>query len=276
LDPADANYEAPGQLVLFRGERPVVRRFFGSLDPARAPHVLVHTLASAMAQLGDSPLVQAYAYRPSPLLRQTLLLLAQLLQPERILIAEGTSLDQSGFPIGPETVALGAAFPPLVQGAQRKAHWMKLLEQSSDQEVDLSRVTLEGARLGSGQDCTSTIQGVLRNAPIARAETCGSSLLLVSPQDLDETEIARAMDATSSRRVHLTHPDAYQRVLCSFARQSGEDFAMGVVEQIDWERWTARVRSTAVPPAPVRILRLGSIRLDGSGNEHQEAAPWSI
>jgi polynucleotide 5'-kinase involved in rRNA processing len=68
----------------------------------------------------------------------------------------------------------------------------------------------------------------------------------------------------------------YRNLLCSFAKQSGEDFGMGILTDIDWNSMRAYAQCTAVPPAPVRILRLGSLRVDSNGHELGEVRPWQV
>ncbi|HEY0867593.1 MAG TPA: hypothetical protein VGE01_09445 [Fimbriimonas sp.] len=270
LDPAESYAGPPARFVLVRGNRPVYHRFYGSLDAQRAPHVMMASLAQALFVAEEDALIQLFPYRPFPLLRQIVALIAQLVQPSAILVAQGTALDLDGFPVGPEEVELGKSFPLLVMQAQRKAQWMKLMEQCQEHDVDLRQVTIEGARFGSGENLTREVEGVLY------AERCGSTLLMVSDEELSDAQIARALDSSHTARAHLVSPEAYRNLLCSFGRPNGEDFGMGTVAEIDWESLRARVLCTAIPPAPVRILRLGSLRIDPHGNELGEAKPWQV
>jgi hypothetical protein len=272
LDPAEGLLGPPCRLVLAKGNRPVYSRFYGSLDPQRSPHVLVGAMAQALPLAGEDALVQLFAYRPMPLLRQVVALIGQIVQPSAILVAEGTPLDLDGFPVGPESVELGKGFPPIVQVAQRKAQWMKLLEECENHEVDLRSVTIEGARLGSGKNVTRACE----IPGIAHAEVCGSTLLVVTDESPEESQVGHALDITHTTRAHLVSPDLYRNLLCSFGRASGEELGIGVIEQIDWASLRAKVRCTAIPPAPVRILRLGSLRLDAQGNEIGEVKPWQV
>src|SRR5579862_27138 len=151
LDPSDPAQSPPGKLTLFHGSKPAYWRFYGSLDPARAPHVLVAALAQMLPIAGDDAIIQLFPARNTPLLRQLIQVCCQLVQPKEILTPKGAGLDLEGLPIGPEEMEIEAAFPVMVQQAQRKAQWMKLIETCTEQEIDLRRVSIEGARLGSSE-----------------------------------------------------------------------------------------------------------------------------
>jgi hypothetical protein len=276
LDPGDPAQSPPGRLCLFRGERAVWYRFYGSLSPQRYPHVLLSSLAEMLPQAGDDALIQLFPYRPSPMLRHLVMLAAQLAKPSEILVASGTPIDQGGFPVGPVEVELEAAFPPMVQAAQRKAQWLKLLEQCAEHQIRLTQVTFEGTRLGSGTRVDERELSSLGLGGALHAEVCGSTLLLVATDEPEEATVSRVLDALHASRVHILHPDDLVDLLCSFSRQDGEDFGIGIVRCVDFATGQARVVSTAVPPAPIRILRLGAIRVDGLGNETGELKPWQV
>jgi polynucleotide 5'-kinase involved in rRNA processing len=276
LDPAEPSQGTLARLSWFHGEKTAAWRFYGSLDAQRAPHVLLAALAQMLEQAGDNALVQLFPVRGGPLMRQVVALLAQLTRPESILVAEGTDLDLNGFPVGPESIELEAAFPETVQHAQRKAIWLKLLERCVEHDVDLRRVALEGSRLGSGQAIGRDALQRLHLETVLHAEISGGTLMLVAEEEPDENTIARALDVFHCSRAHFVAPAQYAGLLCSFARQDGEDFGMGLVSSIDFLSGTARILSDAVPPAPVRILRLGTMRIDSSGRELGEARPWQV
>lgn len=275
LDPADPSYGPATVLRLMRAERPLWTRLYGSLDPRRAPHVLVAALAEGMARSGDDLTVRLFAYRNTPLLRQTVALAASVLKPDRIVVAEGTDLDLDGFPTGPETPVLEAAFPPMVQDAMRKAQWMSMLEASSLHEVDLKTTTLEGTRLGSGRVFSIDERKKAGLESAAHVEATGRALLIVAAA-LDERQIARALDVTHSTKVVHALPRAYDGLVLSFVRPNGEEIGHGRVESIDWEAGVLNARCTAIAPVPVRIVRLGSLRLDAKGGERGEARPWEV
>jgi hypothetical protein len=274
LDPTDPTDGPAGILTLQQGDKILRERFYGSLDPQRHPHVLIAFLAEAIQLSREDLMVQLFPYRATPVLRQTVQLVAQVMQPDRILIGCGTEIDQSGFPVGPESVELEPAFPPMVQQAQRKAHWLRMLERCQRQTVDLRKVTLEGSRLGSGVSLSAEERKTAGLQNAVHAERIGASLLVVSDADFEESEVSVALDYAGCTRAVFAEPGAYRNLLCSFARQDGIDFAYGIVAEIDWRSLRAQVLSTAIPPAPVRILRLGSLRVDASGREMGELRSW--
>jgi len=276
LDPSDADGAPPGRLVLLRGGKATQSRFYGSLDSNRAPHVLIAALAELLASAGEDALIQLPAHRPSPVGHQLLLMLAALAKPEHILMAEGTRAPCDAFPVGPEEVVLEKAFPPMVRAAQRKAHWLKMLEACRPHQVDLAKVCIEGTRLGSGQRLQrmDLMRSGLEDA--VWAELTGASLFIISDEEPDETKISRALDDFHVSRVQFASPDAYNGLLCSFVRGNGEDFGYGVIERIDFESGIAHIKNSAEEPAPVRILRIGSLKIDASGSEHGEARPWQV
>jgi polynucleotide 5'-kinase involved in rRNA processing len=276
LDPADPIQLTPGILTLTSGQRRLYSRFYGSLDAQRQPHVMIAAAAQALQHAGDDLLIQTFAYRPSPVVRHTLAVLAQLIRPDRILVAEGAELDQSGFPVGPEPVELERALPPMVQHAQRKAQWLKLLEECERHTVDLRRVSVEGARLGSGIALSPDQRKAGCLAAAVHAEVTGSTLFVITDADMEESEVSRALDFAGCSKAIFAEAGAYRNLFCSFANQEGEDFGYGILLDIDWRSMRAQVLSTAVPPAPVRVLRIGSLRVDSEGRELGETRPWQV
>lgn len=275
LDPADATYGCPTVLRLIREGRPVWSRLYGSLDPRRAPHVLVAALGEGLARAGESLTVRLFGYRPTPLLRQTVALAASVLRPDRILVAPGTDLAQGGFALGPEPVELEPGFPPMVQEAMRKAQWMKTLEACSAHEVDLRTATLEGTRLGSGRVLSIEERKRAGLEAAVHVEQTGRALLIVADAS-DERMVARALDATHAAKAVLASPRAYEGLVLAFVRPNGEEIGHGRVVEIDWEADVLHAQCTAVAPVPVGIVRLGSLRLDGKGTERGEARPWEV
>jgi len=276
LDPNEPSLGTPARLVLLKEHRPTFSRFYGSLDPQKGPHVVLAALAQAMPNLSEDAKVLLPPYRPTPLLRQLVSLAAQIVRPTEILVGKGTPLAHDGLPIGPEEVELEAAFPPLVQQAQRKAQWMKLLENSEMHEVSLREVSVEGARFGSGTILSADERKTAGLGVVLHAEKMGATLFIVAEGEVEEAEIARALDFTHCTKAQFAEPSWFENLLCSFARQSGEDFGMGMVQSMDWNARTARILCTAVPPAPVRILRLGTLRVDRTGRELGELRPWQV
>lgn len=275
LDPAETRFGAPGRVCLVRGGKVVAWRFIGSLDPLRAPHVVIAALAGFLKQT-ESAAVQCFPYVPTPLNRQTCLLLAQLLQPEEILVETTTDLDPEGWPVGPEAVSLRGDVPDLVNQAQRKARWLELIESSTEHRFPFRSVAIEGARLGAGRALSEAELEKIGMDGAQHAEICGSTLFAVYDEEPPEPMVARLLDAVHAKRAVFAAPHAYRGLLCSFARQSGEDFAIGTIQDIDFKSGEIVINSPAVPQAPVRILRIGSLRIDASGNEIEELRAWQV
>jgi hypothetical protein len=271
LDPADPEHEFLARFVLLRGDRPIFSRFFGSLDSQRAPHVLIAALSRSLPLLGEDALVQLFAYRETPTLRQTAQLVVELLQPERVLSPVSLSLS-----VPTTKIELEKGFTPNIQHAQRKAQWIKLREQAEPHDIDLRAVQIEGARLLSGAILDDGIRNLAGLGDALHAERQGKTLFVVAAYEPDEHEIGHALDAVGCTRAVFTHPDMYHGLICGFARNHGEDFGTGFIRSIDWARFRAQIHSDAVPPAPVQTLRLGSLRVDEGGNERGEVRPWQV
>ena len=276
LDPADPDHGQLGRVCLFRKEKVVLSRFYGSLDAARAPHVLIASLAELLREADGDVIVQLFPMQGGPLLRQVIILMAQMVLPEDILVPYDAGFDLDGFPVGPNEVELDAAFPESVKHAQRKANWLKLFERCEEHKVDISRVSIEGARLGSGRVIKQEQLQKVGITEALHAEVSGGTLLVISSEEPSEQSVARALDVFHCGRVHVLHPESYDNLLCSFARENGEDFGMGVIQNIDFETKTAKVLCEAVAPAPVRILKLGGLRIDTAGRELGEVRPWQV
>jgi polynucleotide 5'-kinase involved in rRNA processing len=233
-------------------------------------------VSQAIEMAPDDLVVQLFPYRPLPLLRHVTVLIAQLLRPTEILVAKGTDLEQSGFPVGPSEVEIESAFPPLVQIAQRKAQWLRLFEGCQKHGFDLRKVSIEGVRLGTGTRLTNEERQKAQLKDVVYAERAGGTLFAVTDVDVEESDVASALDFTGCTRAQFVAPGLYRNLLCSFAKQSGEDFGMGILTDIDWESLRAYALSTAIPPAPIRILRIGALRVDSNGRELGEVRPWQV
>lgn len=204
------------------------------------------------------------------------MLVAQLLRPTEVLIAAGTDMDQAGFPVGPSEIEIDKAFPPLVQQAQRKAQWLRMFEGCEKHVVDLRKVSIEGARLGTGHRLSSDERQKAQLNHSLYAERAGGTLFVISDVDTEESDVAAALDFTGCTRAHFVAPGMYRNLLCSFARQSGEDFGIGIITDIDWQSMRAHALCSAVPPAPLRILRMGALRVDSNGRELGEVRAWQV
>ncbi|MCB8933183.1 MAG: hypothetical protein M9921_12705 [Fimbriimonadaceae bacterium] len=276
LDPSDAHFGPAGRLLRVRSGKVVGWRFYGSLDARRAPHLLVAGAAELLAEAGPDAVVQLFPLRRSPLLRQLALLLDDLVAPERILTPEGAGVETLGWSIGPESVARESAFPEMVRHAQRKAQWLRMLEEGTVAEVPLATLSIRGARLGSGHPIPRTDLDALGLVHVSHAELCGKTLLLVAETEPDDASVARALDRCHAQTLHRVPPGAYAGLLAALGRDRGEPLAIGRVETIDFRHGVVRVRSTMQEGAGARTLLLGGVRLDEDGNEGPELRPWQV
>lgn len=269
LDPADTEHGPPACARIVKNEKSPDFRFLGSVDPLHNPLGIL----AAAAELAPPPDEDVIALLPSlrwtPLVRQMMLSVAQLLKPIRILVPESSRLEKHPWPVGAETVELPAPFPPLVKDAQRRARWIELLDSCVPHTVDLAEVALMGSRLGSGTR--------LAHKDFSDyGEVAGGILHIVTDRQLTDQESARAMDVTHARKLSLVSPSAYRGLLCSFADQEGADFGLGIVKSFDPDRARFEILGNPVAPAPVRILKIGLQRLTESGQEDGVITPWSL
>lgn len=269
LDPADANYGFPGRVTLIRDGKVVDWVFVGSTDVARNPLAILAACGKFRPNFTEESQVLLFPYRASPVLHQLALRVAQALPLTRIKVPTGSGLEKISWPLGAEEIELPAAFPNMVLQAQRRARWLELIEQSSDHTIDLTQVGIEGSRLGSGNKLE--IEGWN-----GWAEVSGDTLLLVGTEDPPEEKISRFMDFAHTRKVSIQDQQKYRGLICAFASQEGEDFGMGVVQSFDASSGKMEIKCTAVSPAPVRLLRLGSLRIDESGKELPGLPAWSL
>lgn len=276
LDPADAHFGPAGRFVRLRGSKVVGWRFYGSLDPRRAPHMLLAAAAALLAEAGPDAFVQLFPLRPSPLLRQLALLVDEIAQPAAILAPAGSELETWGWSVGPESAPREEAFPEMVRHAQRKAQWLRMLEEGSDRELPLASLSLRGARLGSGRAVPRPDLDALGLAEVPYAEVCGKTLLLVCDAEPEDAAVARALDRTHTQRVHAVSPRTFDGLLVALGREPGEPLALGRLVGIDFRRGVATVRSSMQEGAAPRTLHLGGLRLDADGNERGELRPWQV
>lgn len=275
IDPADTNYGTPARVALIRGEKCPHWRFVGSLDATRNPLAVVSGVAAIQPHLHPAWIGLLPVYRHTPVIRHLCLAIAQLLRPEEILVPDGTDFEGAGWPVGPQRVVLEPPFHDLVRSAQRRARWIELIEQAMPHEVPLDRISIEGLRLGSGIEVPAATLARTSLEGALYGESFGATALIVARHELSPDQMALALDLTHAATATVIAPEAYSGLLCSFADQEGEDFGMGMLQSIDFERRVAIARCTAVPPAPVRILRVGSLRIDDTGQELGEIKPWS-
>lgn len=272
LDPGETRFGPATRLCLVRDGKVADWRFLGGLDIQRAPHVFLASVAE-LFQHSVNPVVQMFPYRPLPLLRQTLVRTAQMLQPSQILAETATDLDPEGFPCEVESVSLPGNVPDIVETAQRKARWRELWEAGHEHTFSLRRLNLQDARLGMGVELSAAEREKAGLKDAVWAEVMGGTLLVISAEEPSQS---RALDVTHTSRLIWARPEAYEGLVVSLARASGEDFALGVLENADFANAELTVRSPAVPPAPAKIIKLGALMIDREGNEQGETKPWQV
>lgn len=276
LDPSDPNWGTPCRIALYRGSKCVAWKFIGSLDASKNPIPLLAGAVQLMEQAQGDIVVKLFDFRSSPAMRQLALTIAQLIQPDEILVPAGMSLGMQGWPVGATEVPATAPFQGVVQTAQRRARWIELIESTEDHQTAIGDVYFEGCRFGSGRPLSKE---AIQKAGLKDAlwcEVAGNNLVIVTRKEPDEEVVARLMNVAHCSRATTIDPLQFSGRLCSFARQNGEDFGMGIVEEVDFTRGIIISRCTAVPPAPVRIIRLGLLRVDHSGRELAEDKPWTV
>jgi len=263
-DPAHAEYGAPGRVLRVVNRKIDSWRLVGTIDFLRNP---VGWLSGIGELVEDGDVVVGPIVRDSPAARYSILAMAQLVGADQILIPKGCFAEDWGWPVGPEVVAVSTEFPDMVKDAQRRARWLELIEDCQIHEIHLADVQMMGARLGSG---------VRAENEFGLGEVSGGTLHLVTREMVDEDMISRMLDEFHVSKVSLVHPRSYHGLICSFAHQNGADFGMGVIKRFDELRGVMEILNTAVVPAPVRILKIGSFRVDSKGKEIGEQGPWTV
>lgn len=241
----------------------------------RSPHLLVAATAEGLEKLAEDGIVQLFPFRSSPLVRQTTRLIAGLVRPERIMVADA-EVDLRGLEGAVAQVEIEEALPATVRHAQRKAQWIRMFEACEPHELDFRDVALEGVRLGSGRALSASESARAGLQDALYVERCGTNLLVVSHHEPTEGQVSRALDVTGATRATLVEPDAYDHLICSFARPNGEEIGMGTLLRVDWENHRMYLVNTAVAPTVVATLRLGSLRVLPDGREIGETRPGQL
>ncbi len=276
LDPSDAANGALARVGIARGGKLADYRFVGSLDATRNPLAVVQAAVELSPLLGPDAIIIAPNYRGQPVARQLLQTLAQLLRPDEILVPDGANIPMEGWPVGPIVEDVEQAFPEMVQAAQRRARWLEMIEHSSDHVLPFDRITISGTRLGSGEPLSPQQLSAAGIEGLLWAEKTGTNLLLVSKRDMGDRQIGMALNLAHASKAVVVDPMDYSGRVCSFARQDGEDFGMGMIEEINFVHGEVRALVMSVPPAPVRILKIGTLMIDSTGRELGDDRPWAI
>lgn len=268
-DLANCDFGAPARVSLWRGGKVESWRFIGSTDPQRNPISWLTAVGELAQMMNPHGIILCGAVGANPVSRHLILNLALMIQPAELLVPEQSGLELWPWPVGATIAPVNADYPELVHEAQRRAQWLKLLEDCQEHEVHLSDVKVVGARLGSGD---------IHSNPDSSdySEISGDVLHLVTQTKLSDEGIARMLDHTHTARLSMVDPRTYHGLLCSFARENGDDFGMGVIKKFDETRGILTVLNTALPPVPVRILKLGLLRIESGGKELGSLAPWTV
>lgn len=271
LDVSNADYGPPSRVFFAKKGKVRSYKFVGSIYANRNPVDLLLGARQLIDQAQD-PVIALFEMRESPVLRQMALSLVETIDADEIYAPEGSSFLHEPWPIPASSVSLTAALPQAAQLAQRRARWLEMIENCTEHKLELDHVALHGVRLGSGRR--------LHGSPFddlgIHVEVYGQSLLIVGDHEPDEQALGDAMNLTHATKLHLVSPAAYDWLVCSVARGHNEDFGMGVVQGIDFEKREMTLLNTAVAPAPIRAVRIGSTRIDDTGKETGETKPWAV
>jgi polynucleotide 5'-kinase involved in rRNA processing len=276
LDPASPEPGPAGRLALKQEERSDVWRFLGSTQVRRFP---VQMLAAGFELIDETPedaVAVLFALDGTPLLREMSAEIARRFGPEQILEARGAAHGGSFWPVGPEEVDLPESYPEMVRRAKRQARWIELFDACREHTLPMREVSFVGSRLGSGRVFNQKEKEEVGLAKAVRVELAAGTLLAVSEQDLSDDQISQALNATGAKRLNNVHPDRYEGLLISVARQDGTDFGMGVLDRIDFAAETIHLKATPVLIDSARILKMGSVRLQENGKELEEVKPWAL
>ncbi len=274
LDPMDAQFGPPARAVLMRGQEPLAWRLVGSLDASRQPLALARATAEMLPKAQRELVVQLPNYRPQPVVRQLLQALLAIVRPDEILVPQDSDIEMEGWGMGPETVPLTPALPPMVETARRRSRWIEAQEHNALHEVALDQTVLLDARIGCGESVRLPKEPLLD--PILYAEKSGSQLYGISVESLPENAAARAMQHTHTLRFHNVLESDFEHLVCALVRQNGEPLGLGMIERAEFARGRFLVRSQAIPGGVATSLQLGCLRVDGEGKELGEIKPWSV
>lgn len=269
LDPSDANHGAPARISYLNAGKVLDWSFVGSTDAARNPLAILVACTKFLKKADDEAIVLLFPVKNTPLHRQLALKVAQMLPLSEVLIPLESGLEYIPWPLGAESIELPEEYPTMVIEAQRRARWLELMENSYDHFVPLNQIATEGCRLGSGKR-------VKLDGWVGWAEVSGDTLLLIGYEDPSEEKIAQFMDYAHARKVSVVDPSRYEGLICAFSSQEGEDFGMGIIESFDPTSAIMKIKCNAVVPAPLRILRLGQLRVDSGGKELPLLPMWSL
>ena len=269
LDPANSDFAAPTRCLLVQQGKVVQTWFTGAIQASRNPLAILVGMSRLMPLAGKDLIVVAPPVALSPISKQILLGIAHQTTWVEIQIPAGHESREWPWPIGPEEMEWEEGVPPLVRTAQRQSRWLELLENSNIHEIWLDQVRIEGVRLGSGQ----VVKGELDDAI---CEVSGGVLLVVTDHQLRDQDVSVAMDHAHANRSILVRPSKYEGLICCLALESGEEIGLGRIQSFDMQKRLIKVASPAVVPAPVKVLKIGALRVEENGKESETQAPWTV
>lgn len=272
LDVSNADFGPPARVFLLREGKVRDWRFVGSVYPQRNPVDLLIGASDLVGKAAEDAVVLSFEVHEMPLHRQMLLALSEGAMIKEVLVPEGSQLLHEPWLIESEQVCLPEALPESAQTAQRRSRWLEMFEGCSEHVLELDHIGLHGVRLGSGK----RLHGTPFDDLGVHVEVYGSTLFVVTDHDVDEQTAGDALNLAHATKLSLVSPATYEGLLCSFVRGSGEDFGIGVVQSIDFQERKATFFNNAVAPAPVRSVRIGSLRIDETGKETGETKPWAV
>ena len=272
LDVADADHGPPARVFFLHDGKVRKWRLVGTVHSNRNPVDLLVGAYDMLSACSEDAVVLSFEMRRTPVLRQMGLALAETIGVGEVVVPEGSDLVAEPWVVAPWTVDLGEGLPDTALVAQRRSRWLEMLEGCDEHQVPLDDIGLYGARLGSGE----RLQGAPFDELGVHVEVCGPVLHVVSDKEPDEQLVGDALNLAHATRLNIVSTGAYDGLLCSFVRDAGEDFGIGVVKSIDFSSRKAVFLNNAVAPAPVRTVRLGALRIDETGKETGEVRPWTV
>lgn len=272
LNVADADHGPPGRVFLMRGGKVRSWRLVGSVYANRNPVDLVAGAQTLISQAGNGCVVLGFETHESPILRQMALAIAETSGFDEILAPTGSVFVHDPWPISVAQIDIPEALPDAAKLAQRRARWLEMLESCSEHTISLDKVGVYGVRFGSG----TRLHGHPFSDIGPYVEKYGSTMLVVTDSEPREDLLAEATNLAHVRNIAFVSPTSYNGLICSFVRGNGEDFGIGMIKSIDFETREIAVLNTAVAPAPLRMIRVGSIRIDADGKELGETKPWAV
>lgn len=275
-NPAFSDLRPSCQLSIWEQDKWRETAFVGTEDVTQAPHIWIAAVLKLLQKLPEVSTVVFPPLAPSPTLYNTFFAAIEVMQPNRIIIPAGVDWAHGAhWTVGPEEVEMEPAPPAMVDQAKRRSQWMSYLSSGKTHEIDLSQVRRQGTRIGIG-DRVDTAAIAAPIHPESLIYRQGSVLFVVSSAPLDDQAVNLLLNITHTEKIVLAAPEDYVGVVCSLAYESGEDFALGIVTHLDLSSRVITVQSPAIPPAPVRCLKLGLKRTNLEGQGLITVRPWSI